>query len=163
MEKISLFNSPLEIGLRVLFLFKNTDKQNLDIQRLIYYNYLLVHSSDVTNSVESLHPNLPNRSCEILVSRDIILRGLNLLLSKNLICIDYKKTGIKYRKNENTLHFLQYLESDYSKKLDNQSKWVCTNFDSMEDNKLNSFMQQNLGKWGSEFSTEYNVMGEDIA
>ena len=164
MEKIAeinLFNSPLEIGLRLLFVFKNSAKQSLDIQRLIYYNYLLIHSSDVNNALESLHPNFPNRSCEILISRDIILNGLNLLMSKNLICIDYRKTGVKYKKNDKTLNFLNYFDSTYSKELDTRAKWVCENFDGFEDNKLGIFMQQQLGKWGSEFSREYNVMGDD--
>ena len=133
------------------------------MQRLVYYSYLLVHSSDVPDSPKSLHPNFPDRSCEILISRELISNGLKLLLSKGLICIDYNKSGIKYKKNDKTTKFLEYFESNYSKELDERSMWVCGKFDDLKDDKLNDFMQQNLGKWGSEFSRDYRIMGDDVA
>ena len=169
MEKIiqsNPFNSSLEMGLRVSFLFKNTKKENLDLQRLVYYNYLLVHSSDISdipNPPKSLHPNLPGRSYEILISREIILDGLKLLLSKGLICIEYKKTGVKYKRNDETQSFLKYFKSNYSKDLDKLSLWVCKNFDNVTDKKLNDFMTKHIGEWGSEFSMSYRVMGDGNA
>ncbi len=161
MEKIeipSLFNSPLEVGLRILYIFRNTNKSILDIQRLIYYNYLIVHSSDIPDAPESLHPEMPNRSCEILIGRKVIQKGINLLLSRELICVKYAKSGIKYISNKNTSLFLDHFNSNYSKELDERAKWVCSNYDSMSDNKLNGFIQSNLGKWGAEFSREFHLM-----
>jgi hypothetical protein len=155
------FNSPLEAGLRLLFVFNNTNKRFLDIQRLVYYNYLLIHSSDIPEApFESLHPEMPNRSCEILIGRKIIQKGINLLLSKGLICVRYEKSGIRYNSNENTSLFLSHLSSDYSKELEKRAKWVCEKYDSMPDNKLNEFMQNNLGTWGAEFSREFHLMGD---
>jgi hypothetical protein len=165
-NKIIPFNSPIEMGLRLLFLFKNTEKEGLDLQRLIYYNYLLVHTSDVSDlpgAPKSLHPNLPDRSGEILISRKIIESGVKLLLSKGLICIGYTKTGIKYKRNDETKPFLEYFESKYSKELDKNANWICQKFDKLQDEKLNDFMTKNLGKWGSEFSIDYRVMGDENA
>ena len=155
----TLFNSPLEMGLRLLFVFKNTKKHSFDLQRLIYYNYLLVHSSDIPSAPKSLHPDLPNRSCEIVISREIVSNGLNLLLSKGLLCVEYKKSGVKYKKNDNTTAFLDYLESKYSKELNERAIWVCNEFDEIGDRKLDKFIHARLGKWGSEFSREYRLMG----
>lgn len=164
MEKIKtpiLFNSPLESGLRLLFILKNTNKHFIDIQRLIYYNYLLIHSSDIQDApFESLHPEMPNRSCEILIGRKIIQKGINLLLSKGLICVKYTKTGIKYTSNNSTSLFLGYLTSAYSKELEKRSRWVCEKYDHMSDHNLNEFIQSNLGKWGAEFSREFHIMGD---
>ncbi|MFA5406757.1 MAG: ABC-three component system middle component 2 [Candidatus Nanoarchaeia archaeon] len=149
------FNSPLEAGLRLLFLFNNTQKRLLDTQRLIFYNYLLIHSSDIPNAPKSLHPDMPNRACEMVISRKIIKKGLNLLLSKDLICVKYSKTGIKFKPNKNTSLFINYLSNDYSKELNERAKWVCDKFDDLSDTNLNKFIQANFGKWGSEFSKEY--------
>ena len=155
------FNSPLETGLRLLFVFNNTNKRFLDIQRLVYYNYLLIHSSDIPEApFESLHPEMPNRSCEILIGRKIIQKGINLLLSKGLICVHYEKSGVRYNSNENTSLFMGYLSSKYSKELEKRAKWVCEKYDSMSDHKLNEFMQNNLGTWGAEFSREFHLMGD---
>ncbi len=164
MEKITtphFFNSPLETGLRLLFIFDNTSKHFIDIQRLIYYHYLLIHSSDIPGApFESLHPEMPNRSCEILIGRKIIQKGIDLLLSKGLICVHYAKSGIRYNSNKSTSLFLHHLSSKYSKELEKRAKWVCGRYDSMPDSKLNEFMQNHLGTWGAEFSREFHLMGE---
>jgi len=161
--KEQLFNTPLEIGLRLLFILKNTSKNNLNLQRLIYYNYLIVHTSDISSEQESLHPDLPNRSCEILIGIKIIKQGLYLIISKGLIDVKYTKTGIKYLKNKFTINFLSNLTTDYAKHLDKQSDWVCKTFEAMNDKTLNTFIQSNLGKWGGEFSREFHLVGEKNA
>ena len=150
----TLFNSPLEIGLRLLFLFNATSKA-FDLQRLIYYNYLLVHSSDISSAPGSLHPDLPNRSCEIFVNRHIVQSGLKLLLTKKLIDVKYVKSGIAYKSNKLTSAFIEHFACEYSSLLKDRASWVTTNFDSMSDKKLVGFFNENIGKWGSEFSREY--------
>ena len=105
-RQISVFNSPLEIALRLLFIVNRTSK-SLDLQRLIYYNYLIVHSSDIPESPGSIHADLPRRSCEMLVNRTIVKKGLTLLVSKDLIAVKYSNEGILYGKNNNTDLFIQ--------------------------------------------------------
>lgn len=156
----NLFNSPLEVGLRILFLIKNTTKSALDKQRLIYYNYLLVHSSDVPNSPPSLHPPLPHRACEIQISGELITKGLNLLLAKDIICVSYQKSGIKYKPNKITNEFAEHFNSNYSKDLNQRAQWVCNTFDEYSENRLTEFIQSNSGKWGSEFSNDYHPIGD---
>ncbi len=157
MDKVSqhLFNSPLEVGLRILFLFDETNKA-IDTQRIIYYNYLLLHSADAGSESSSLHPCLPNRSCEILVNRKIILQGLSLLVSKGLIEVIYAKTGVVYKSSKRTADFLDYFESSYARKLKQRANWVISNFEKFSDRKLAAYMTENLGKWGSEFIREYS-------
>jgi hypothetical protein len=150
-----VFNSPLEIGLRLLFILNRTSRL-LDLQRLIFYNYLIVHSSDIPDSPGSIHADLPRRSCEMLVNRDIVKKGLTLLISKNLIGVKYSKEGILYGKNENTDILLKNFESEYSTLLYDRAEWLCSNFDNFSDDKLSLFIEENLGKWGSEFSAIYD-------
>jgi hypothetical protein len=155
-KNLSVFNSPLEIALRVLFIFDKTSKL-LDLQRLIYYNYLLVHSADMPDSPKSLHADLPRRSCEMLVSRTAVKKGLTLLLSRDLIDVKYSKAGgILYRKNDNTGSFTQYFESTYSKQLQERAEWISSTFDKLTDSQLAQIMDSNIGKWGSEFSVIYD-------
>ena len=79
------FNTPIESGLRSLIILAEGAPWFYDLQRLVYYDYLLVHSGDVLNGPQSLHPSLPHRSGEILVRRMIVESGLNLMFSKKLI------------------------------------------------------------------------------
>jgi len=61
-----LFNTPLECGLRMLFVLSACSPTKLDLQRLITYDYLIVHSGDVADSPDSLHPAVPFRGTEWL-------------------------------------------------------------------------------------------------
>lgn len=160
-KNISVFNSPLEFALRILFIFDKTLK-SLDLQRLIYYNYLLVHSADIPNSPKSMHADLPRRSCEMLVSRSAIKKGLTLLLSKDLITVKYLKGGILYKRNNNTRSFVKYFDSPYSKQLGERTEWLCLNFDKLTDNQLAQLMDSNIGKWGSEFSVIHDVGDNNV-
>jgi hypothetical protein len=159
---ISAFNSPIEVALRLLFIFNNT-KKSFDIQRLIYYNYLLIHSSDVPNAPASIHADLPRRSCEMLVNRKVIQKALTILLSRGLIDVVYLKKGIEYKKNNYTEIFTTYFDSTYSKQLQERSQWLGAEFDKLDDKQLSKLMDSNLGKWGSEFSVIYTDLDDVYA
>src|SRR5437879_6232450 len=90
------FNTSLESGLRSLFILNSVAPNLRDLQRLIYYDYLIVHSSDVPDGPLSLHPPIPHRSGEWLVRRELVQEGLNLMFSKELIIKMYDPCGIIY-------------------------------------------------------------------
>ena len=147
-----IFNSPLEIGLRLLFIVSESTR-SLDLQRFVHYNYLLLHSSDVSNGPSSIHPILPLRSFEVLINRNIVKQSLSLLVLKDLVSVVYTKTqGIEYRKNSKTPEFIEYFQSDYSKELKERAKWVSSNFDKLTDGQVTDLINVNMEKWGSEFS-----------
>jgi hypothetical protein len=157
-SKRLIFNSPLEIALRLLYIF-NSATIPLDLQRLVYYHYLLIHSGDIPDSPQSIHPNLPIRSCEILVNRQVLKSSLTLLVLKDLVKVKYtQKQGIQYSKSKTTNVFVKYLESPYSKLLEQRATWLCSTFDNFSDKKLSKLIQDNLEQWGSEFS----LIGDEI-
>src|SRR5258708_5507324 len=80
-----LFNTPVESGLRSLFVLEAVRPSGCDLQRLIIYDYFLVHSADVPSGPASLHPATPMRSGELLVRRKLIEAGLNVLMRKGLV------------------------------------------------------------------------------
>jgi hypothetical protein len=150
-----IFNSRIEIALRLLFVFCKSTR-SLDLQRLIYYHYFLIHSSDA-NGPASIHPKLPFRSCEMLINRTVFKRALTLLVLKDLITVTYsKKEGISYKKNAKTDEFVRYLESDYSKQLQKCAEWLCSTFDNLTDGQVADLADNNLDKWGIEFTPIYD-------
>lgn len=149
-----IFNTPIEVGLRLLFVIKFSNK-SLDLQRLIYYNYILIHSSDIPNAPKSLHPDFPNRSCEIYVTRNIIQKGLLLLVKKGLVEMVYSKKGIQYKSNKLSDAFLIQFESAYASELLKRASWVSKQFDSFTDKQLSDYINENVGVWGSEFIKKY--------
>jgi hypothetical protein len=150
----SVFNSPLEIGLRVLYLLNELKPDDCDLQRLVYYDYILVHSSDIPGGPKSIHPSIPHRSTEILVKRDLLKKGLTLMNSKQLIESVFSSSGITYKATELTKPFLQYNQSEYAQKLMETSIWVVKKFKLYSDESLSNFIKNNLDVWGGEFSKE---------
>lgn len=149
-----VFNSSLEMGLRSLFLLAEVYPKGCDLQRLVYYDYLLVHSGDAPQGPKSIHPQIPHRSTEILVKRDLVKNGLTLMNSKQLISAKFEKAGIVYYGTELTKPFLSYQKSDYANSLRDTAKWVVETFHGYSDKKLSQYISNNLDVWGGEFSRE---------
>ena len=155
----TVFNSPLEIGLRVLYVLSELYPKGCDLQRLVYYDYILVHSNDVPSGPKSIHPNTPHRTAEILVKRELVKKGLTLMNSKQLIKSIFDTSGILYCATELTLPFLEYNSSEYAQSLRAVSKWLVNKFDSYSDENLSLFIKNNMDVWGGEFSKESILRG----
>jgi hypothetical protein len=154
MGKLALFNSPLEVGLRVLFILNYVYPKSIDTQRLVYYSYLSLHTGDFSEKFNSLHPPIPYRSCQIVIQREIVQEGIRLLMSKGLIVTDYRESGINYSAHKNASVFINYFQSEYSLQLTNRIKLVLEWFEEMTDKQLDVYITKNLTKWGSEFVDE---------
>jgi hypothetical protein len=148
-KAVSLFNSPLEVSLRLLFILDRSTKA-LDVDRLVYYNYLLVHSSDIPDAPKSIHADLPKRSNEMPVSQLVVQKALTLLISKGLISINYSKKGIEYYKNPSTSLIVTMFETPYSVMLRDRADWLCSKFDNYSDKQLADMIKEHIGVWGSE-------------
>ncbi len=153
-NKIQPFNNKVETSLRILCILNEAFPQSFDIQSLVYFDYLSVHSADVDENMESLHPPVPNRSGEIFIRRVIIEEGLDLLLSKNLLQILYKEDGIEYKASESATPFLEGLSSEYLKKLSTKVKWAIYHFSHLDNQSLRKIMQANIEKLKDEFNLE---------
>jgi hypothetical protein len=145
------FNTPIESGLRLLFALDQAGGRSFDLQRLVSYDYLLVHSGDVEGAPASLHPAVPFRGSELLVKRELVRAGLNAMFAKELLEKNFESTGINYRATALTGAFLQLLISSYASALRHRAEWVVTRFADYSDLELESYMTANIGRWGTEF------------
>lgn len=145
------FNSPLECGLRMLFVLDAAAGRASDLQRLISYDYLLVHSGDVPMGPISLHPSVPFRATELLVRRNLLEAGLNQMFSRELIDKSFAQSGILYRSTKLTKAFTSLLNTTYASALRERSAWVIKQFGTLEDKELSDYMTKNIGRWGAEF------------
>ena len=96
---VSPFNGPVEIGLRALCVLTTAFPAAYALQRLVVFDYFLVHSDDIEGGPEGLHPRTPHRGGEILVRRGAIQDGLTLYGSRGLIERVYKGGGIFFASN----------------------------------------------------------------
>lgn len=137
--------------MRSLFALGASGSAKCDLQRLISYDYLMVHSGDAGDSVNSLHPAVPYRGAEWLVKRDVVRSGLELMFSRELLDKRLDSEGIFYAGNALTSAFIALLKSPYALGLKVRAEWVVSRFGQYSDDALEQFMTHNIGRWGAEF------------
>jgi hypothetical protein len=135
----------------MLFVLDAADGAPADLQCLVSYDYLLVHSGDISNELTSLHPAVPFRGSELLVKRDALSAGLNQMFSRELIKKHFDNDGITYRSTELTRAFLTLMRSTYALALRVRALWVIDNFGRLDRKQLSEFMTDHIGRWGAEF------------
>jgi hypothetical protein len=144
------FNSPLETGVRALILLAEAYPETLDLQRILEFDYLMVHSGDV-GGPPSLHPALPLRSGELLVRRQLIERGLLLMMSRGLIERLASGAGLSYQADDAAGPFLDALCADYLKDLKLRASWVISTFGHMSDADIRKALSAIYDQWTREF------------
>jgi hypothetical protein len=144
------FNSPIETGVRALILLAESYPGSLDLQRILEFDYLMVHSGDV-GGPPSLHPALPLRSGELLVRRQLIERGLLLMMSRGLIERVAAESGFSYQADDNAGPFLDALTADYINELKQRATWVVSTFGRMSDADIRNALTTVYDQWTREF------------
>ncbi|MGE3759727.1 MAG: ABC-three component system middle component 2 [Pseudobdellovibrionaceae bacterium] len=155
---ITIFNSALETGVRSLVILAANFPNALDLQRLVDFDYLVVHSGDV-DGPESLHPPLPMREGELLVRRKIIESGLSLMLSRGLITRITGAEGIVYQASEYAKPFVDSLATPYTRLLMERANWVATTFGNMDTTQLHNLISSFFDKWTTQFHPSQGLGG----
>ena len=127
-----------------------TFPQAMDLQKLLIFDYLLVHSGDA-GGPKSLHPRSPLRKAEIVVRRGLVEHGLLFMESRNLIKRDFVKDGIVYLASEAAASFVNDLRSPYIKNLKERAKWIADEFAGQTEDELRTFLAENFDRWSREF------------
>ena len=158
-RNLKLFNTPVEIGLRSLFLLNEFKPISLSIDKLIYLDYFLIHAGDVSKEQKSIHPKYPFRSGEIVVKRELLINALKLLISKELVSVRFYSTGLEYEITNIGCTALQYFESDYAVEIKKVSEWLNQTYKDYSELQLSDLINANIQKWGSEFTNESKFRG----
>jgi hypothetical protein len=160
---VSPFNGPIEIGLRALCVLTTAFPTAYALQRLVVFDYFLVHSDDIEGGPEGLHPQTPHRGGEILVRRGVLQDGLTLYESRGLIERVYQDGGIFFAATDRSADFLDTLSTEYLKALRERSNWVVDSFGLLADRELDAMVRERIGAWGAEFSMESVLWTEEAS
>lgn len=155
---ISPFNSPLETGIRSLAILNVAFPVAFDLQRLVEMDYLIVHSADAGGPV-SLHAPLPLRAGELLVRRGLIERGLNLMISRNLVHRISSEEGFVYAAGETAAPFIMSLTTKYSRCLIERAEWVVNYFENVSTEDIRHITNRLFEKWSSQFESMKTARG----
>lgn len=154
-----IFNSALETGLRSLCILEASAPQKLDLQQLLAFDHVVVHSGDIESGPPSLHPNSSHRNGELLVRRPLVTNGLLLMGGKGLLIREVQGDGISYRASELTEVFLNSLTNDYISGLRERSRWAVSAFEGLGQRIFYQVFNTAFDRWTTEFQFSELVIG----
>lgn len=159
-EKEFTFNSPFETGLRSICILAADDSIEFDLQQLLAFDHLVVHSGDIQNAPSSLHPKVSKRNGELLVRRAIVERGLLLMESKKLVRKKITKDGFYYSATELAVVLIESLSNDYMIELYKISKWAVQTYKNYGDLFFAEVFNTAFDRWSHEFQIAEITLGQ---
>jgi hypothetical protein len=157
---VQTFNGPLEVGIRLVSLLGTAYPRTYDLQRLVAFDYLLVHTGDL-GGPESLHPPTPLHTAELLIRRGLVERALLLMHTRDLIARLITDGGIEYAAGENATVFLNSLAADYSTSLRARAKWLVALLGDHSDQEFKAVMRKVFDAWVEEFQAVEPSLGSN--
>jgi hypothetical protein len=152
-EGAPLFNSALETGVRAVVILDAIFPRAFDLTHLSWCDHLVVHTSDI-GGPESLHPDIPQRTGELLVRRRLVEEGVQLMRRLHMIDANIDAVGIRFSASEDASAFVESLRSEYSRGLKSRAKWLSAFLERMPDEQLAALIADRIGRWAVEFQGE---------
>lgn len=146
-----IFNSALETGIRSVCILAADDSMKYDLQQLLAFDHLVVHTGDMNDAPSSLHPNVLQRNGELLIRRQLVERGLLLMESKKLVIKNISKNGFYYSATELAVVFIDSLTNDYISKLYARSQWAVAKYKNIGDHFFAEIFNTAFDRWTHEF------------
>lgn len=150
------FNSPFELGLRMVYLLSAIGSGGADIQKLVLLDYAILYSLDL-GGPKSLHTPVPYRGTEVMSRRELIQQGLYLMSTRGLVGARIDETGITYVAGPSARTMTGALTSVYFLELEQRCQWAAKEFASTDSAALTSTFAENGHRWGAEVEARWGT------
>jgi hypothetical protein len=152
-QQVPLFNSPMETGVRATVVLDALYPRALDLARVTWLDHLVVHTADL-GGPPSLHPDIPQRTGELLVRRRLVEDGLNMMRRLHLIESRSSEQGILYQATEEATAFCDSLRTEYGRDLKHRAGWLANYLREHSDDDIARLIKEKIGLWSVEFQGE---------
>lgn len=146
---LSPFNSPFELGIRMVYLLTNLFPRGADLQKLILLDYAAIYSGDF-GGPKSLHTPIPYRNAELYGRRDSVYAGLKLMATKKLVDVRLGEDGITYFAGDNSRALVDSLGEVYLFNLEERCSWVASIYGDIETIELTDKFHDLGYRWEAE-------------
>lgn len=155
------FNSTLETGIRALVVLEAFYPRHCDLMEMTWFDHLVVHTSDIGEQdvPTSLHPDLPNRTGELLVRRQLVERSLRMMQQMHLVEVFETDAGIEFCASEEAPSYVGLLQTPYSRALKHRARWMADRFAQHESAEIRGLIEDRIGRWTAEFRADDTTSG----
>jgi len=164
----SLFNSPLEAGLRTLIILDAFAPAAFDLRQLSLLDYFAVYAEDLElderdrsfaehTSLEdeapsSLHPPIAARRGEYFVRRRVIEEGLVLMERAFLLDRVANEKGFSFRARDVSAAMVDLMESEYNSHLKGTARWIASVAQQEGYGPFFSRLSRGVDQWSEEIN-----------
>jgi hypothetical protein len=146
-----LFNTPFEAGIRSVVLLDAVSPACLTLDRLVALDHLVVHTADI-GGPDSLHPPERTRAAEMLVRRELLERGLGMMMGRGLVDRRLSSAGISYCAGDEAAIFVHLLRARYSQSLKDRAKWL-RQVAALPDEEFGQVVKDQIELWALQFQS----------
>ena len=150
---LPLFNSALETGVRAIVVLNAAYPRAFDLAQLTWFDHLVVHTADF-GGPKSLHPDLPQRTGELLVRRRVVEEGVQLMRRLHMINAIVDENGIAYQASEDSSALVETMQTPYALELKSRAEWLTQELDELSGDQLAELIVEKIGRWAVEFQGE---------
>lgn len=151
----SLYNTPFELGLRMVYLLFALRPHGADLQKLVMLDYAIVYSNDI-GGPESLHTPVPFRNSELFSRRERIEQGLYLMSTRGLVDIQITADGLNYIAGPSSYTMVGSLSSKYWRELESRCRWAAIRFGEMSTREMQDLFTNQGHLWGAELELAWS-------
>lgn len=148
-KPFAAFNSPFELGVRMVYLLNSLQPAGADLQKLVLLDYAVVYSDDL-GGPPSLHTPVPYRGSEYLSRRDLIAQSLYLMSTRGLVAVAMDETGITYFAGDTARTMVGALTAPYLRELEGRCRWAAATFATLNSRDMTDKFAQQGHLWGAE-------------
>ncbi|MFG1263628.1 ABC-three component system middle component 2 [Xanthobacter aminoxidans] len=147
----ALFNNALETGVRATILLNAAYPRAFDVTEIVWFDHLIVHTGDI-GGPPSLHPDVPQRSGELLVRRRLVEDSLFVMRRLHLLeFVPDGDAGLLFRASEEAVGVIELMRTPYSIALRERAEWLACNVLSRSRSDLEHLIAERIGRWRIEF------------
>ena len=144
-----IYNTPQEIAIRLLVVLL-VSKNKLSKDRLIFFDFLTIHTSTFSDTNKSIHPDNPYFGLEFFSKNTNTEKAVHLLVHKKLINSFHDEGGYYFEINNMGKYILSLINGPYKNQVVIHAGKVIEEFSSLTDQDIRKYFDLNLIKWSAE-------------
>lgn len=152
-HEAKLFNGPIETGIRSTIVLDAVYPRAFDLAHLTWFDHLVVHTYDI-GGPSSLHPDIPQRTGELLIRRRLVEDGLKLMRQLHLVDASTTSFGIMYQARDEATAIIDSMRSKYARALKKRAEWLAQYLSAVPDESVRDLIIERIGRWTVEFQGE---------
>ncbi|MCX5121189.1 hypothetical protein OG992_28830 [Micromonospora sp. NBC_00362] len=153
-------NSPLEVGLRVVFLLSSAFPLSFDLDALAQLDHALLHTGQ-NDGPASIHPELPGSIGELAIKRDLVKSGIDAMMRAGLVVAKPTNAGFAFQASENAPPFVSVLSSRYAESLRARADWVIDQLPRQDEASKEPQLRALVNHWISGARRQAMEAGDD--